>query len=595
MVEKIEAFPPRATPFLFKYARLFKRQTFIYLLFTIISVVASNLINWFFAQTIESVKNGVSYENLQIALNYIYLLAVCLIIGVFIPSITFKYRQKNIYFPMEELIIRDAVAYVQGHSVNYISSNNTGMFVNKIKQILAIQPILSAVFVGLFMNGFDLMVKAFILMTINIWLGIVFLVCVIGSYFFNVAINKVPERLHKMNGRIESMYAGWLIDAVSNMRFVKQFNRLVFERNRLFIVMGQWFRIKKKELWLSLSAYVAVGAFINITSMVIITFAVYLWSGGKIGIGDIVFVILTITTGLEYLTDVHDSIRRIKNMGAAINEGLKPFSIAHDIVDDPKAKKLKVPKGAIEFKNVSFSYNKNKPVFNNFSLKIREREKIGIVGVSGSGKTTIVNLLQRAYEPTGGEIFIDGQNILKVTQDSLHENIALIPQETTLFHRSIGENIGFGNPKASLNKIVEASKKAYADEFVSCMPNGYDTHVGDRGCKLSGGERQRIAIARAILKNSPILILDEATSSLDSESEHLISQAISEIVEGRTVIAIAHRLSTLKGMDSIIVLEKGMVVESGTFAELVKIEGGKFNRFYKLQRMKSKKEKEINK
>lgn len=589
MRQNIDPFPERAIPYLFKYTRLYKWHIFVSFMIILLAALVSNLGNWFFAQIIETIKNGVSDENMRTALKFVCLLGLCAILNIFTPKIAIMYRQKHFYFPVQADITKNAIAYIQGHSVNYISSNQTGMFVNKMDQILALQPILSMIIVGSWQIICEIIIKTFILMMINIWLGLMFLSFTVLSCMFNEAINKKSERLNKMNNRIESTYSGWLVDVIANMRFVKHFNKLDFEKNRLFALLTQWFGIKKKALFQGTLTYTYVGVFINIFSMIIISFAVYLWSIGKVGVGDIVFVLLTLTGGLNYLSELHDIIRQIRNKLAAMDEGLKPFAVPHEIQDIEGAINLKVSKGEIEFKDVDFSYNNKKNLFKGFNLKIGKCEKIGIVGRSGSGKTTLINLLERAYEPQSGQILIDNKDISKVTQESLHENIALIPQETTLFHRTIKENIAFGNPKASDEEIFEASKKAYADKFISSLPDGYETHVGDRGCKLSGGEKQRIAIARAILKDSPILILDEATSALDSESEYLISEAISKMIEGKIVIAIAHRLSTLKEMDRIVVIDKGKIAEVGKFADLIKIEGGKFAKFYKLQQMKNKK------
>lgn len=582
-------FPAKAIPFLLTYAKIYKWHIFMSFLLIFITEGATTLGSWFFTQIIEVVKDGVSQESLNQALKFVFLMAIFGIMGIFLPKITFLYRQKNLYFPAQGRITKDALAYIQGHSYDYISSSHTGTFVTKIGQVSGIQSLFSMVIVGSWSRISEVFIKTTILMIINIWLGLLFLSCTILSYLFNILINKRAERLAKMNNRIESIYGGWLVDVISNMRIIKQFNKLDFEQNRLFSLLKQWFGIKKKELSQGLRTYTYVGLFINICSMAIIVFAVYLWSISKIGVGDIVFVVLTITSGLNALVDLHDIIRQLRNRLADMEEGLKPFAIPHQIVDLPNAKKLKISSGEIEFRNVTFSYNKKSNVLKDFNLKINSKEKIGIVGVSGSGKTTLINLLQRAYEVLDGQILIDGQDITKVTQYSLHENISLIPQETTLFHRTIKENIAFGKPFAKDKTIISASKKAHSDEFIKNLPDKYDSFVGDRGCKLSGGEKQRVAIARAILKDSQILILDEATSSLDSHSEVLISKAISSLIINKTVIAIAHRLSTLKEMDRIIVLEKGKVVESGTFDELSKIKGGKFNHFRKLQQMKSKK------
>lgn len=251
------------------------------------------------------------------------------------------------------------------------------------------------------------------------------------------------------------------------------------------------------------------------------------------------------------------------------------------IVDAPRAKSLKNVHGEIEFDDVSFNYGK-KDVIKHFDLNVSPREKIGIVGLSGAGKTTLVNLILRAYDVKSGAIKIDGYDVRDVKQDSLHKNISFVPQEAVLFNRSLLENIKYARPSASKMDVIKAAKKANIHDFISGLPDGYNTLVGNRGIKLSGGQRQRIAIARALLKDSPVLILDEATSALDSENELLIQKSLKTVMRGKTTIAIAHRLSTLRNMDRIIVLDKGRIVESGTHAQLLR-SGGAYSKLWKMQ------------
>ena len=278
---------------------------------------------------------------------------------------------------------------------------------------------------------------------------------------------------------------------------------------------------------------------------------------------------------------VHQLLEWHKTYGVLAN-ALYVMTTPHDIQDAPKAKKLKVKKGEILLKDVVFAYRDGKKVFDGLNLKIKPGERIGLVGVSGSGKSTLVNLLQRFYDIQGGQILIDGQDISQVTQESLHQSIALIPQDTSLFHRSLWDNIRYGNPQASERQVLAASRKAHAHLFIEQMKHQYDSLVGDRGVKLSGGQRQRIAIARAVLKRAPILILDEATSALDSESEYYIQESMKKLMKGKTVIAIAHRLSTLREMDRIVVMSKGKIIEQGAPADLLK-KKGKYAKLWKMQ------------
>ncbi|HVU79954.1 MAG TPA: ATP-binding cassette domain-containing protein [Candidatus Paceibacterota bacterium] len=243
---------------------------------------------------------------------------------------------------------------------------------------------------------------------------------------------------------------------------------------------------------------------------------------------------------------------------------------------------LKTTNGAIEFKNIEFHFSKTASILKDFNLVISGREKVALVGPSGAGKSTITKLLLRLYDIKSGSIEIDGQNIADVTQDSLRDAIAFVPQEPILFHRTLMENIRYGRRGASDEAVIEAAKKAHCHEFISKLPQGYDTFVGERGIKLSGGERQRVAIARAILKDAPILVLDEATSSLDSESEALIQDALEVLMRGKTVIVIAHRLSTIMKMDRIVVLEGGKVVADGTHDELL-AQKGLYHKLWSIQ------------
>jgi ATP-binding cassette subfamily B multidrug efflux pump len=246
----------------------------------------------------------------------------------------------------------------------------------------------------------------------------------------------------------------------------------------------------------------------------------------------------------------------------------------HDLHDEKGANPIKILEGSISFQNLTFHYGKGEGMFENFNLEVKSKEKIGIIGISGAGKTTLMSLLLRLYDLEGGSIQIDGQEIAKVTQKSLREKIGVVTQEPSLFHRSIQDNIAFGKEDATLEEIILAAKQAESHDFILQLEDnmgrkGYSAHVGERGVKLSGGQRQRIAIARVLLKNAPILVLDEATSALDSESEAAIQSQLKTLMQDKTVIAIAHRLSTIAALDRLVVIDKGQVIESGTHAELL--------------------------
>jgi ATP-binding cassette subfamily B protein len=302
-----------------------------------------------------------------------------------------------------------------------------------------------------------------------------------------------------------------------------------------------------------------------------------------LSIATLILIVNYSMTVMGELWDVNNIFRTINRVFGDAYEMTMILVTTNNVVDVSNAKKLSVKKGELEFDNVRFKHHDAKEaIFDNFNLDIKPGERIGLVGVSGSGKTTLTKLLLRFADVQAGEIRIDGQDISKVQQVSLRESIAYVPQETSLFHRSIADNIAYAHPNATRAEIIRAAKLANAHEFIKDLPDGYETLVCERGIKLSGGQRQRVAIARAILKDAPILVLDEATSALDSESEALIQDALIKLMKGRTSIVVAHRLSTIASLDRIVVLENGKIIEQGSHAELIK-KGGAYNKLWSRQ------------
>ena len=582
----MQPFPKSALTFVYEECiKPFKWAFLGCMLLVLANSAVYNALDWFTSRLVNTVKSGVSEQALYQALWVVAAIVVCDLLNIYLPKQVLMYRQKELYFPVRERILTKSLHYIFGHSTNYIVNKQTGTLLAKSEQISATDQILSILIVIFWDQLCQVVIKTVLLLFINVYLGLMFIGCVVLTAVVNYYANKTSERLSKMENKASSIYTGWLVDAISNIRLVKQFNKTDYEKKRLSVLLKQHMRIKARSMIAWFVSYTGVGCFIHICSTAMLVFAVYLWSKGQINVGDIVFVLLIVNGGFMFLMELCIHFRRFRTNLAGIQVGLTPFIDKHEIEDAPNAKSLKVKKAEIEFRNVCFAYPNRKKLFNDFNLTIKSGEKVGIVGLSGNGKTTLVNLLQRAYDIQGGEILIDGQNISQVTQQSLHQAMAVIPQEAILFHRTLKENIAYGTENVSDRKVVQAAKTAYADDFIKELPQGYNSLVGDRGCKLSGGERQRIVIARAVLRNSPILILDEATSSLDSKSEQMVSKAINNLLGKRTVIAIAHRLSTLKEMDRIVYLENGKIVEQGTFKALARKKGGKFAHLWKLQQM----------
>lgn len=297
------------------------------------------------------------------------------------------------------------------------------------------------------------------------------------------------------------------------------------------------------------------------------------WERGEFSVGEFIFFQIYLFALFHRLWDFGRSLRNLFTAIADASEMADILELAPEVQNIKDAQSLRVEKGSIEFQRVEFSYAGEKNQFHNFSVTIPAGQSVAVVGHTGAGKTTITKLLFRFFDIQSGKILIDGQDISEVSQESLRKSISLVPQQPEFFHRTIAENIRFGNQSASMDEVQEAAKKAHAIEFIESLTDGFETMVGERGVKLSGGEKQRVAIARAFLENAPILILDEATSALDSITEKKIQSAISNLIENRTSIVIAHRLSTILQMDRIIVLEDGKIIEDGTHNQLLKKDG----------------------
>jgi len=312
--------------------------------------------------------------------------------------------------------------------------------------------------------------------------------------------------------------------------------------------------------------------------------ALWLWWQGRATPGEITYVLTTYFVVHGYLRDIGQHIHQLQRAVNEMEELVRLYDVPLGVADAPGAKPLDIHSGEVRFDHVAFRYaGQDTPLYRDLNVRIAPGERVGLVGRSGSGKTTFVKLIQRLYDVTEGRVLIDGQNVSQATQASLRSQIAIVQQEPILFHRSLAENIAYARPDASAAQIERAARLANAHDFIVRLPRGYQTLVGERGVKLSGGERQRVALARAFLADAPILILDEATSSLDSESEALIQQAMDRLMAGRTSIIIAHRLSTVRTVDRILVFEDGRIVEDGDHESLLRRPNGHYRRLFEKQ------------
>ncbi len=485
-------------------------------------------------------------------------------------TVTNNWLQPKIIVDLEET----AFGHLLNHSYRFFSDNFAGSLVKKIHR-----------FGRAFENLMDQLTwKLISILVAVVGTIIIFyfrsplfagILCIWAVLFViaNIFVAKWKLKYDLVRAELDTEASGVLADAVGNAVTIQQFVGKKFEEAKFAEVNNRW-RKMATFTWNLGGVNDAVQAgfmiVLNGTAMYI---AIHLYVLGQITLGDFALIQTALITLFMRLWDFGRVIRDIYEGFADAKEMVDVLEMPYELVDKKGAKKLAVKKGEIEFKKVSFAYNDSRPILRDMTLEIAAREKVAFIGPSGAGKSTIIKLLMRFFEVSKGSISIDGQDISKVTQESLRTLVSLVPQDSLLFHRTIMENIRYGRREATDKEVIAASKKAHCHEFISELALGYNTKVGERGVKLSGGERQRVAIARAILKNAPILVLDEATSSLDSESESLIQDALHELMKSKTVIVIAHRLSTIMQMDRIVVIEKGAVVDAGTHDELLEREG----------------------
>lgn len=482
----------------------------------------------------------------------------------------------DVYFiPKFQANIRAAVFnYLERHSHQYFANEFAGSLANKISDIAnGSWEVIAFVARELMPVILSITFSILILATVSPIFSVIFILFFIFHMFISIILSRKIEILSDNHSEDKSTLQGKIVDSLSNIINVRLFSRNAYELAYLNRVQQKEINSHKTLLW----ALFRVRVILEIPSLFILIGSVYFlihgWQQGYVTPGDFALVITLLFNVMSALWRIGWNLPTFFKQVGTCQQALSIIRKPHQIIDTPNAKDLVVSKGEIRFDKVHFHYNPQIDLFKNKNIVIKPGEKIGLVGFSGSGKSTFVNLILRYYDVESGRILIDQQNIAEVTQDSLRQNIAMIPQDVTLFHRTLRENIQYGNLEANEEELIEASKKAHCHEFIQQLELQYDTLVGERGIKLSGGQRQRIAIARAILKNAPILILDEATSALDSVTEKLIQESLNDLMKGRTTIVIAHRLSTLLGMDKILVFHKGEIIEQGTHQELLNAKG----------------------
>ncbi|MEK7652033.1 MAG: ABC transporter ATP-binding protein [Patescibacteria group bacterium] len=512
----------------------------------------------------------------------VYMLLAALTSWVFWRSATFL----NQFFELR--VIKDLTntcfKYLQEHSYNFFNNNFAGSLVRKVNKFSrSFETIVDIAYWNISQTLLRIIIIVVILSTRQWVVGAVVLVWAFAYIGFQFFFSEYKLKYDVERSKIDSQLTGQLADTITNNINIKLFGTLNFEIKAFNALQQKWYKIQHFSWTLAGVAEMIQSLFMVLLEFGVFYFAIKYRESAHLTVGDFVLIQIYIIGLFDHLWNFGKNIRKYYEAMSDAQEMTDILLTPHEVADIKGAKDLTVTEGTISFKNVEFGYQKTGSILKKFNLDIRAGEKVALIGPSGGGKSTITRIIFRFFDLQKGKVYIDNQDISKVTQTSLREGISLVPQEPILFHRSLMENIRYGKLNATDDEVKVAAKLAHCDEFINKFPDQYNTYVGERGVKLSGGERQRIAIARAILKNAPILVLDEATSSLDSESEKLIQDAMINLMHGKTTIVIAHRLSTIMNMDRIIVIENGEITEEGKHKELLKANKGTYQKLWQIQ------------
>ncbi|OGF69099.1 hypothetical protein A3H65_00630 [Candidatus Giovannonibacteria bacterium RIFCSPLOWO2_02_FULL_45_14] len=566
-----------------RHSRKYRWQVTVLIVSILVVTFIQTYIPLLYRDLINLLTSANAHNNLALAIHVVVLVLIANIARiVFWRVMNFV----NNFFQARVMgnLMNTCYQYLQQHSYGFFTSNFVGSLVTKVKRFeRAFEQITDQLVFDLGRSFLDTGMILFVLLWQYRTFGLIMTAWCAAVLLYVFIFSRFRLQYDIRRAEADTRTTGQLADTITNNVNIKSFAQYPFEYERFSKVIDEQFRARKKSWDMGTVGDIIQSIFMIIAEFFVMYFAVIMWSRGTLMVGDIALLQMYLLRIFDKLWSTGRNIRNIYESLADANEMTELLLQPHGITDSIGARPLEVEKGEINFENVSFGYHDEGAVLNNFKLKIKPGERVALIGPSGGGKSTIAKLLFRFYDLRAGKILIDGQDISRVTQDSLRGKIALVPQDPILFHRSLMENMRYAKPEASNEEVVEAAKAAHAHEFISSFRQGYNTLVGERGIKLSGGERQRVAIARAILKKAPILVLDEATSSLDSESEMFIQDSLKKLMQNRTTIVIAHRLSTIMQMDRIVVIENGKIIEEGRHEELLKAQKGTYQRLWEIQ------------
>ena len=463
---------------------------------------------------------------------------------------------------------------MMNHSQHFYQNHFSGSIANKINDVTnGIPNILNTIINQFFSHALALSIAIYTVWLIDLKFGIGLTFWITIFLTASIKLSGKARVLAHEAAEVNSIVVGNIVDILGNIGSVRLFGGKMLETNYLNEAYQYSVRAEQIRDWFFMKMHTFQESSFIVFQAICFWWLITGIKNQTITPGDFALILILNISIVNCLHSLSRNIREFAESFGRVAQGLHIINSILEIQDKKDAKDIVITKGEIAFEKVQFYYNKSKPIFENKSVKIHSGQKLGLVGYSGSGKSTFVNLILRLFDVTQGKILIDNQGVRDVSQESLRQAIGIIPQDLSLFNRTLMENIRYGSMNSSDSQVIEAAKRAHAHEFICDLPEGYRTLVGERGVKLSGGERQRIAIARAILKNAPILILDEATSQLDSATEHKIQESLLNLMQKKTTIVIAHRLSTLLHMDRILVFDKGKIIQDGKHADLIIVEG----------------------